>query len=236
MTTPFAPVGIQQCKPDMRRVTVLALVFACILSILFNIALFNIAVMANVGVGGLISEKLIERAGVSSSRLTLEMSGVSGGSLVLGMAGDVVTGAVTDINSSTGEATLHGTLSSLKGLPQVLVYFEWGYTSACGTSITTGTAMTGTGNYSIPLTGFDTTREVFYRAVVDGDGTSRGAVFSFTSGKVAGSTMLRIIIPIIIAAGIIIGILKQTEPILLIKFIIAGLVAYIIAQAVINSI
>jgi hypothetical protein len=144
----------------------------------------QIAVQAFIGLGGFSSEKLVERSGTSDSSLIIGRSGVGDSSLVLSLSPIVSTLDATNVFMDVGtHATLRGDVTDLNDFPSAEVWFEWGYDNSLGNIAGTQTVNT-TGVYTHELTGYNPDKTVYFRAVVQTDGISRGEIRSF---KVTGS-------------------------------------------------
>ncbi len=162
------------------------------------------------GLGGYISETLIERSGISGSSLLIGRSGVATSEIDVAMGAIVSTGAATNVYmDGTGtHATLSGILSDLKGFPRAMVYFQWGYDGAY-TNETTGQTVTSTGGFSEEITGFDPSRQVYYRGAVDTDGTrfSSGSSFIASGAVVGGFNLINATVVIAYTALVLLVIL-----------------------------
>jgi hypothetical protein len=91
----------------------------------------------------------------------------------------VTTGSASSITSNS--ATLGGTLTGLGSSPTVYVSFEYGLTTAYG-STTPPQAMSATGAFSAPITGLSTSTTYNFRAkVTDGATTVNGSNATFTT-------------------------------------------------------
>lgn len=105
---------------------------------------------------------------------------------VLAAAPSVTTNAATAKNSTT--ATLQGNLTSLGGASYALVYFEYGFTVAYGTT-TTQQQMTAIGSFTQNITGLRYNTTYHFRAVaVNVDGTTNGSDANFTTLPAPGSS------------------------------------------------
>jgi len=130
---------------------------------------------------GWLSSKLLVRDGVADSQLLLARDGVADSFLTLATAPTMVTGDATGatIIGKTGQATLHGTLSNLNGMPSAIVGFMWGYSSTSMGNATSTTTVNATGDYTITLSGFDPLLDIYYRAIGTTDGVTYGASDNF---------------------------------------------------------
>ncbi len=160
---------------------------------------------AVVNLGQQVSEKLIARAGVAVTNVLIKRSADL---TVVGMAPTVSTTAqtATGVWAGTTHATLNGSVNSMLGQPSATVYFQWGNSPALGNT-TTPQAITTTGAYSANITGFNDTDKIYYRIVVDGDGTHYGATTFFVIAAGSGGYLLRNILLVVLAAGVLIAVL-----------------------------
>lgn len=210
-------------KPPKRwwRLTLGLVVLAAVVVILLNSPVVN----AMAALGGLVSELMVEMAGTADSSLLVE---VSDEMTVIGFAPGVTTGTAT--NATPTSITFNGTVTNMQGLPTSEAYFQWGYTSALG-STTPATTMTATGAYSATVS-YNPANEIFFRAVVDGDGTTYGETVSAgvpPSG--AGGFILRNILATILAFGVsIAGMLTigRGNWVMILVSILVGLMTYFI--------
>jgi len=166
-----------------------------------------IVVTAQISLGGLISEKLLGRTGTADSSLILGRSGTDETLHIMGLAPVVSTVPATNLVGEAS-ATLRGTVSSMNGMPTATGYFQWGYSAGGLTNTTPTFTVDTTGNYSSTIGGFDNTQRIYYRFVTDADGTAYGAVTSFLVPSGVGGNLLKSILKIIVAAGIVIAVLK----------------------------
>jgi hypothetical protein len=170
-------------KNRVKKLSLVVLVF------IFLLVMIHPIVLAYGGLGGLVSEKLLQGTPGNNS-LTLGSGDAS--TLYLGMSGIVTTGEATDIDAKNKTVILHGEVTDMNGLPLVYAYFDWGYTSACGTS-TIRTSLTSAGIYQITLSGYNSSKTIYYRSAIESDGMSYGSLSSFTSGKSVGMILLQML-------------------------------------------
>jgi len=156
------------------------LLFSVILALF--IASFGFWTVYASGLGGYISEKLLERSGVTNSHILIDMSGVSNSSLDTGMSGRVTVSAASNIymDGTGSHATLSGNLQDMNGFPSVTVYFEWGYDASYGHT-TTSQVMATTGSFSATLDHFDPSETVYFRGVAVADGKNYSSPSSFVA-------------------------------------------------------
>ena len=150
--------------------------WSCVVLLVLFICLIGVSVYS-ISQGGLTSEQLIGRSGVSDSNLVINHSGTNG-ALDIGFSGIIVSSWVTDIDLN--EATLHADLSDLNGMPSSEVYFQWGYSGAVFPNETSHQIVSVVGNFEDDIV-FDPTQTVYFRAVTEIDGVSYGPTVSFDS-------------------------------------------------------
>jgi len=177
----------------------------------------SIQVLAS-GVGGYISEKLIDRSGVSSSSLVI---GMGNPQIDIGMGPSVST-LPAQTTKGINKATLRGSVDSLNSFPSATVWFEWGYSTSYGNTTATQTA-TNTGEYSTEITGLSD-RPVHYRFVASLDGTNYGSDSLFQSTKTATQTLIWLIPTVFAIFGIVVLFALRGSPI---AVIIAGILIVI---------
>lgn len=185
-------------------------------------------------IGGYISEKLIDRSGVASSELVIGRSGVNNSTLDMGMGAIVSTLPATNITDPS--TVLNGRLSDMNGMPQAIAYFEWGYNTSYGNTSTSQT-LTGTGDFSATIGGYDSKKTIHFRAVSDTDGTLYGADQIFEVGdRPTSYGLLQNILTTIIACGIFIVCLRASGGNWIVALImtIIGFIAIVIANAILG--
>ena len=188
-----------------------------------------VSVSAFAGFGDYISEKLLGN-GVNEAQYlgdgTAELT-------VLGSGPIITTGTI--ISQSAGSAVVNGNLSSLNGMPSADVWFEYGITSGALINSTTPVTVTTTGTQTAILTGL-TGGTVYYQIVASTDGTTRGDTAYFASGEGFGNWLMNTLLPIVLAAVILIGVLLLTgNPIAALLATVVGLAAYYIILALVSS-
>ena len=96
----------------------------------------------------------------------------------------VVTTDATNISKSgaTYNATLNGYVTGMGGVASVSVSFDYGLTTAYG-STTTGTTLSSPGTFSATITGLAKNTTYHFRAKAVGSTTVYGADFTFTTGS-----------------------------------------------------
>jgi len=153
----------------------------------------------------------------------------------------VTTLPVTDVAIEGGTAaTLRGRLDDMGNSPYGTdVWFEWGYSPALGATTATQT-VGGTGYYSFDLAGFDTGETVYYRFAGEGEsGVAYGGTLNFLpvvgGGHGASYWMLNVLLPIVVAATILIAMLFLTgNPIVALVAAVVGLAGFYIVLAYIT--
>ncbi len=163
------------------------------------------------GLGGYISETLLGQSGVSSS---LYLGDSSDGPIVLGSVPTVSTTSVTNAVLLEGEtsATLHGNLTSLNGMPRATVWFTWGDAHSPLSHTTAAVVVTSTGEFTADITGYDPGETIYWQAVASTDAVNTGEVqtFQVEGGQGLGYWVLWNILPIAIAAGIVVSVFLLT--------------------------
>jgi len=143
------------------------------------------------GLGGYISEKLVDRSGVSDS------------SLIVGTASELVTASSSDIGLAPVIATLpsrtvgnnpvqadikfQGRINDMNGFPSASIWFEWGYNTGYGNTTTTQT-VTSSGTYTATISNITKPGSIHFRFCASTDGTSYGddrTVSHSTTGIIA---------------------------------------------------
>ncbi len=183
--------------------------------------------------GGLVSEKLIDRSGVTASRLVIGRSGVNNSTLDVAIGAVVSTVGATNITDAT--TVLNGTLSDMNGMPQAIVYFEWGYDASYGNTSTSQT-LTGTGDFLVTIGGYDSKKTIHFRAASDTDGTLYGAGQTFEVGdRVSAYAILSNILLILIAIIICIAVIKLAgSPVAFLIMTVIGIMAFLLVKAVLG--
>ena len=150
------------------------------LALILVFSLFvSVATLTNAtGTGGYVSESLIGSSS-GASNFTIDSSGASGSYLDVSTVGTIVTNKATGIG--TASANLNATVSTLNGMPRGVVYFEWGYDATYG-NVTSSATITSPQDVQIAVNGYDPDKEIYYRAVVETDGTAVGSGRFFTVG------------------------------------------------------
>lgn len=150
----------------------------------------------------------------------------------------IATLAATNVHMDAGgtSAILRGSVSNMGVATSATVHFEWGYTTAYGTTVGSQTA-SGTGTYTYTLTGFDPAKTVYYRFVsTNGAVVTNGAAKTVTEAAETGYTLLRLI-PLLVIAAIIILAWKQREngPIEVFSIIFIGILIFLAVSAILQS-
>lgn len=200
----------------------------------------SILTVAEVGLGGLISEKMLGRAGVTNSSLILGRTGTNTELSIMGFA-PVVSLSVSDTNLAAGgvtTATLHANVTTMNGMPTATGYFQWGYSAGALTNTTPVVTITTTGDQSATITGFDGSEKIFYQFVTDADGRAYGAVATFIIPSGTGGYLLKNLLRVVLAGVILIGVIKLGGGNFVKMLIVAviGLLAFAIVDSIINTI
>ncbi len=167
--------------------------------------------------------------------LTVGQTGVDS-DVNIGEMPSVTTGVATQFGT---QATLNGNISNMGVASSVYRYFEWGYDLTYPNSTAQGTSI-ATGAFSDAIT-FDTLKVVHYRAVTQvGAVKVYGADATVEAGDVAqGGNLLNQILPVIVAAAIIISIvvvgLKGAGDLFFIEAVAFGLIAYAITSLLLKA-
>jgi hypothetical protein len=202
-----------------------------ILAIIGLMSITNI-VSGEIGIGGLVSEKLIMRQGINTGRLIVSLTG-QGISPVIGTGGTVTT---FDVNEITGDTiNFKSSVLSLNGMPNATIYFNWGYTDALG-NVSSNNIITAAGDYTISyvLPGYVPTKTVYYQAAIDTDGTGVGEK-KIVSGVVTKNVVwqwYKLIIPLITLVALYVSYkndsgIKVNFYILITGIVLYNIIAYI---------
>ncbi len=209
---------------------------AVLLSLVAFICLAVTLTYSSVSLGGLVSEKLLGRAGTAASSLLLGRAGTNTELSVFGFAPSIATVTAT---SSGDTATLRGRVTSMNGMPSATGYFQWGYAAGALTNTTAPFAIATVGDYSTDVIPVSISDTVFYRFMSDADGTTSGGTASFVLASGAGGNLLKTLLRVVIAAVIVIFVLilgsRGGFVVMLIAAII-GLVAFIFADTLLDLI
>ena len=192
-------------------------------------------VSAMAGFGGYISEKLL---GDGTNEM-LYLGDSTNDLAVLGSAPVVSTGGAT--SSSAGNVvtmTMTGNLQNLNGMPQAVVWFQWGYSPVMVFN-TAATTVVSTGEQTAVINP-DAGTSVYYRFISSTDGVAYGSIQYLAvvgGGHGISYWMLNTLLPIVVAAIILITVLLLTgNPILALVTSIVGLAGFYIILAIISSI
>ena len=190
-------------------------------------------VSATAGFGGYISEKLLGD-GISKA---LYLGDGTNEMIVLGSGPVVSTLPAINVKmDGRGKATLRGNLSSLNGMPQVDVWFVWGYSVSSMPNTTAISTVFGTGEQTAVITDFNTKQDVYYQLYASADGISSGTIKSFSKADI-GFSLLEIGLPITIALVLFIFVLATTgNPLVAFVGTLIGLLAFAIIQAMLQAI
>jgi len=171
-----------------------------LLALILLVLIAPSAVIGYAGIGDFISEKLLSRTGTGDSSLYISRDG--NGPVVLGIAPTIATGDANIDIGETYDAVLHGTVSSLNGLPQADIWFVWGNTVGM-TNTTTVVTATSTGDYTGNISGYDPNDIIYYQFRSSADGSVVGDTrdFKVGGGKEVGYWLLWNLLPVVIAIG-----------------------------------
>jgi hypothetical protein len=133
--------------------------------------------------------------------------------------------------------TMTGNLQSLNGMPNAVVWVQWGYSPVMVFN-TTSTTVIATGGQTVTINP-DAGKDVYYRFVASTDGTAYGSIQSLPvvgGGHGVSYWMVNTLLPIVIAAIILISVLLLTgNPILALIASVVGLAAFYIILALVSS-
>ena len=212
------------------------LIYALIVSMLVLLMTSPLSIDAFAGLGGYISEKMLGDG--TNEALYL---GTTGGSLpVLGSCPLISTGTVNNMGfpASGATADLHGTITSLNGMPNADYWFMWGYTSGAIVNSTAKVNTAVAGDKSTTLTGFIPAQRIYYRFYASTDAETYGAVKSFIlrDGRSSAMYLLWNILTAIIAGFMFILILKMSgNPIAALIGTIIGVIAIALIRGALES-
>ena len=187
--------------------------------------------------GGYVSDTLISRTGVTDSNFLINSSATTGSGLDVATVGTITTNPATGIGTLSTD--LHATVSTLNGMPRGIVYFEWGYDSSYGNT-TSSSTITAPGDVTIPVAGYDPTKNVYYRAVVETDGTAKASPRYFAvGGMVAGRNIMNNIVLLFIAFAMVlitIGLMRTDIDIIeLVGVIVIMVVLFFVIKYIIDA-
>ena len=208
-----------------------ATIIACAVVLLIGI----LSVQSSVGLGGLVSELTVGRAGVADSSLLIG-NATSSELTVVGFAPVIVT--LPAIAPGVETVTLRSRVTSMNGMPTATGYFAWGYAPASLTNTTTSFTITTTGDYSTDIIGFAPNERIFYRFYTDADGTAIGNLVGFVPPSGAGGFLLKTLLRIVVAAAIVVMVfifgVRGGWLAMLIAAII-GIIGFVIIDVFINN-
>lgn len=199
-------------------------------------------VTAQVGLGDMISEKMLGRDGVADASLLLGRTGTSTELSVLGFAPAITTSPITvySVVGVTLTATLAGNVSDMNGMPTATGYFVWGLAPGALVNTTATFPIAGAGDYTANVAGLDVDHTLYYQFVTDADGTSYGAVSSFlasSSPTSAGNALIKGLLRLAVAAGILIAVIRNStrKPVRTLVLVGIGIIGFIIISQIIDS-
>jgi len=193
------------------------------------VGLLSVGVQAFEFVGDSISVRTV--GGTSGEILVVGEEGAADSSLLVGMGLGVETLSPTDVYPGMGstKATLRGQVTSMGGLPEGKVYFQWGYSEDNLSNSTSIQTVTGTGTYTAGIEGYDPNKIVYYRIVGEGDGILYGDVEGFqVGGGVATAYRVTIVLVFIWIGLVILAVWGLTS--LGLPLVVAVIFGAIIAQ------
>jgi hypothetical protein len=133
--------------------------------------------------------------------------------------------------------TMTGDLQDLNGMPNASTWFQWGYSPVMVFN-TTQVTVTSTGDQTVTINP-DAGKDVYFRFVASTDGIAYGSIQSLSAvggGHGISYWMLNTLLPIVIAAVILIAILLLTgNPILALISSVIGLATFYIVLALASS-
>jgi len=131
-----------------------------------------------------------------------------------------------------------GNLQDLNGMPQAGVWFRWGYSPTTMVNTTAPVTVTSTGEQTASINP-DAGETVYYRFQASTDGIASGPVRYLPvvgGGHGISYWMLNTLLPIVIAAVILITVLLLTgNPILALVASVVGLAGFYIVLALVSS-
>lgn len=195
-----------------------------------------LATVADVGLGGLISEKMLGRTGEADSSLLLGRTGTNTTLSIMGFAPVTSTQVAIGSGDAVPTALLQGIVSNMNGMPVATGYFQWGLAAGALVNTTPNIAITTTGSYSATITGFPKSDRVYYRFVTDADGTAYGAVADFVIPSGTGNYLLKNLLRVILAAVICITVLKMSRNMMsMLLLSLIGIIAFAIISTIIDT-
>lgn len=178
-----------------------------VMAVLLMLFFGTVAVYAS-GWGGYISEKVIGRSGIGDSNLLIGRSGVSNSGLDVAMSGILTSPSISNTfidGMGVAHATLRAIVTNLNGFPQATVYFEWGYDTGYGHT-SASQVVVATGEYTSIIQGYDPSQTIYYRGVIETDGTNYSNGNSFLVGNqgiIAGFNLLNAVVVLLYATMVL---------------------------------
>lgn len=215
-------------QPTFQKILSLVLFF----TILYVMMLPSVSTAFS-GLGGYIGEKILG----DGTNNVLTLGDGTHTNQILASAPTVSTSAVSN-NAQNNSATFNGRLDNLNGMPRANVWFEWGYSPLFLINTTPNVTVTTTGVKSVAVTSLTAGVLVYYRIASTTDGTSRGAIVSFTAGGVKGASysLLHNVLLLVLAATIVYVAAKKTNSIPIgIAAGIGGLLVFKIIESIVNT-
>ena len=191
---------------------------------------------ATAGFGGYISEKLLG----DGTNEALYFGNGTNDLTVLGSSSVVSTvGATSSSAGNTVTMVMAGNLQSLNGMPRADVWFRWGYAPGAMVFTTSTVTVTSTGVQTASINP-NAGSTVYYQFASSTDGTAYGSVLSLviavSGGHGVSYWMMNTLLPIIVAAIILISVLMLTgNPLIAFTASIVGLTGFYIILALVSS-
>jgi hypothetical protein len=238
MTTAALHIKQSNWKQWTKRISiafVLAIVAVTVLTIISIVT-----VSSQVGLGNLISEKVLGRDGVVPSSLLLGRTGTNIELSIMGFAPVTSTMPITTYND-TGEilsVTLSGRVTSMNGMPVATGYFLWGLAPGALVNTTATFPIAGIGDYtSGVIGGLNPNDPIYYQLVTDADGTAYGAVTRFLVPSGVGGFLIKNLLRVILAGVILVGVIRfgMGNPMRMLLLSAVGILGFAIISSFIET-
>jgi hypothetical protein len=179
----------------------------------------------NVGTVGINSWQIVGNALVDSD-------------LNAGQMPSVITGAATGIGTPGGisTATLHGSVPVFGVDLADATFAGFRYWTDPATILTAPeTAVTGAGTYSATITNYDRTQIVNYQSYTRTNGLYvYGAIQTFAEASQSGFSLLHALLTLIIAAGVLVWVVRNGVTVSSLLAILIGIIAIFIVNGIIG--